>query len=158
MIESICKLYLYQLHLCQENVLINCNSFLGNIYYPGYKRNFWLEFSSPSSMSEISVTAPTTPSVPRPQFLHPSTNGSIMTVTLGQTTKIDCMVINLQGYQVIQQILTKSKQQKRKPIRRFLEGGCTQCSHSSCPRVHDKSVLITLSLSRCPGCEGRVQR
>jgi len=71
----------------------------GNIYYPGFKRNFWLEFSSPTPRQEMEAP-PTTPSQPRPQFLHPSTNGSIQTVTLGQTTRIDCNVNNLNGYQV----------------------------------------------------------
>ena len=66
----------------------------GNIYYPGFKRNFWLEFSSPNPQSA------TPPPPPRPVFLHPGTNGSVQTVTLGRTTKIDCVVSNLHGYQV----------------------------------------------------------
>ena len=40
------------------------------------------------------------PSPPRPQFLHPATNGSVQTVTLGRSTRIDCQVTNLNGYQV----------------------------------------------------------
>ena len=71
----------------------------GNIYYPGFKRNFWLEFSSPNPQSATPPPA-TPPPPPRPVFLHPGTNGSVQTVTLGRTTKIDCVVSNLHGYQV----------------------------------------------------------
>jgi len=71
----------------------------GNVYYPGFKRNFWLEFSSPSP-SKAMTPPPTPPAPPRPVFLHPSTNGSVQTVTLGRTTHIDCMVNNLMSHQV----------------------------------------------------------
>ena len=71
----------------------------GNVYYPGFKRNFWLEFSSPSPSKAFSPS-PTPPAPPRPVFLHPGTNGSVQTVTLGRTTHIDCMVNNLMSHQV----------------------------------------------------------
>ena len=76
----------------------------GNVYYPGFKRNFWLEFSSPTPESERAregwPAVSSSPSPPRPQFLYPATNGSVQTVTLGRSTKIDCKVTNLNGYQV----------------------------------------------------------
>jgi len=70
-----------------------------NVYYPGFKRNFWLEFSSPSPSSPA-PPPPTHPPPPRPLFLSPGRNGSVQTVTLGRTTHIDCMVSNLHGHQV----------------------------------------------------------
>ena len=73
----------------------------GNIYYPGFKRNFWLEFTSPRSEAAPSPAPAPAPVAPRPHFLHPSTNGSVMTVTLGQTTRVDCEVADLAGYQVV---------------------------------------------------------
>ena len=78
----------------------------GNIYYPGFKRNFWLEFTSPRSEAAAAPSADSAPApaAPRPHFLHPSTNGSVMTVTLGQTTRVDCEVANLAGYQVVNMI------------------------------------------------------
>ena len=39
-------------------------------------------------------------SPPRPRFVNPGTNGTVQTVTLGQTTHIDCQIQNLEGYQV----------------------------------------------------------
>ena len=78
-----------------------CVVYEGNVYYPGFKRNFWLEFSSPSPASERSPGPVSSSASPlRPLFLHPSTNGSVQTVTLGRSTRIDCMVTNLNGYQV----------------------------------------------------------
>ena len=41
-----------------------------NVYYPGFKRNFWLEFSSPSPSSPA-PPPPTHPPPPRPLFLSP---------------------------------------------------------------------------------------
>ena len=88
--------------LCQITPSVIETYIKGNVYYPGFKRNFWLEFSTPTPGSGH-LPPPTTPDtrVPRPQFLHPSTNGSIQTVTLGRSTKIDCVVTNLNGYQVV---------------------------------------------------------
>ena len=71
----------------------------GNVYYSGFKRNFWLEFSCPSPRKAFSPS-PTPPSPPRPVFLHPGTNGSVQTVTVGRTTHIDYMVNNLMEHQV----------------------------------------------------------
>ena len=73
----------------------------GNVYYPGFKRNFWLEFSSARPETEAAPVS-VSPATPRPRFLQPSTNGSIQTVTLGRSTRIDCAVTNLAGYQVSQ--------------------------------------------------------
>lgn len=86
-------------YLCVLVILFCCIQ--GNVYYPGFKRNFWLEFSSPSPASERSAGPVSSSASPlRPLFLHPSTNGSVQTVTLGRSTRIDCMVTNLNGYQV----------------------------------------------------------
>ena len=37
---------------------------------------------------------------PRPSFTNPGYNGTVQTVTMGQTTHIDCQLNNLQGFQV----------------------------------------------------------
>ena len=42
----------------------------GNVYYPGFKRNFWLEFSSAPPETEAAPVS-VTPATPRPRFLHP---------------------------------------------------------------------------------------
>ncbi len=78
------------------NLCLICAGPRSNLFYPGYERNFWLEFSTPSSSS----AAPSPRGPPRPTFLHPGTNGTVQTVTLGQTTHIDCQVAHLHDYQV----------------------------------------------------------
>ena len=49
---------------------MKCSGPSCNVYYPGFKRNFWLEFSSPSPSSPA-PPPPTHPPPPRPLFLSP---------------------------------------------------------------------------------------
>ena len=58
----------------------------GNMYYPGFKRNFWLEYSSPPSTSMGTLAPTPPPAPPGPSFLHPGTNGSVQTVLLGENS------------------------------------------------------------------------